>query len=110
MAILTLAQQDFVDVCAGLDTVSKRKKQWLSLIAADKLTCSATGIKVDHVEYQLNKHWNGRSSYHYNFYSLGGDFMTVDHIIPKSRGGSVMDIDNLQPMRDRENFAKGSKI
>jgi 5-methylcytosine-specific restriction endonuclease McrA len=36
--------------------------------------------------------------------------MTVDHIFPRSKGGSRYDINNLQPMCEECNSAKGDKI
>lgn len=100
---------EFSRLCSEMKKVSKRKLQWLSLIAAGKLTCPVSGLKVHHV--RLNKVPKKRGfSYHWDFYSECGEFFTVDHIHPKSKGGSVMDISNLQPMLWQHNAEKGNKL
>lgn len=35
--------------------------------------------------------------------------MSIDHVVAKCNGGSVMDVDNLQPMIVYFNNAKGRK-
>lgn len=38
------------------------------------------------------------------------ELITVDHVYPKSLGGSEMDVENLQPMIGEYNWAKGSTV
>ena len=99
--------EDFIHDCSLMKKVSRRKAQWLKLIKANKLTCPSTGLKVSCVQYDYSPSSN---SFHYNFYSEEGGMFTVDHITPKSKGGSVMDIKNLQPMIEIHNFKKGNKL
>ena len=47
--------------------------------------------------------------YHIDLYTKDFHLMTIDHIHPKSKGGSN-ELDNLQPMCKRCNFKKGNKI
>jgi 5-methylcytosine-specific restriction enzyme A len=58
-------------------------------------------------------HNNKSRKYHLNLYHLSEDgketMMTIDHIIPKSKGG-VNKISNLQTMCYDCNFAKGNTI
>lgn len=105
LQIITI--EEYVHDCTLMEKVSKRKIQWLSLIEINKLTCPCTKLKVSHVQFDYNPSSN---TFHYNFYSKDGQMFTIDHIIPKSKGGSIMGIDNLQPMIDVYNFGKGSKL
>ena len=47
---------------------------------------------------------------HIDLYTEDFHLMTVDHIFPRSKGGSRYDINNLQPMCEECNSAKGDKI
>ena len=105
-----LSLNEFVQRCSQMKKVSPRKRQWLSLIKANKLTCPVTGYVTDHVKLEKNQHKRGTYSLHYNFYSKEGHYMTVDHIIPKSKGGSHFNIENLQPMYSKENSKKSDNI
>lgn len=74
------------------------------------LTCVVCGITAD--KLALERH-EGSKRYHYNLYAShksGREVMlTVDHIIPKSRGGSN-NPENLQPMCRKCNSSKGNDI
>jgi 5-methylcytosine-specific restriction endonuclease McrA len=84
--------------------VSQRKRQWLHMIHANKLTCPVTDLKVAYCSYDRTD----MGTFHYNFYSENGKLFTVDHIIPRSKGGSKMKLKNLQPMIGKYNWRKGS--
>jgi len=105
---------EFPNICHKLKvanrSLSRRKRQWLSLIRNEKLTCPVTKLKVYEVRLDVNNHMSGTVSYHYNFYSKCGKMFTVDHIHPISKGGSKMNINNLQPMIDIHNWEKADKI
>ncbi len=109
LAYIQLARlnvDDFVAITDVLvlndEKVSKRKKQWLSMLNAGKLTCAATDKPVSYLSYDVTNHKDvTKRSYHFNFY---------DHVYPKSLGGSEMDVDNLQPMIGKYNWEKGSTI
>lgn len=67
--------------------------------------CNITG------NYIIKSKDKGRNT-HFDLYSYNeyeGVLMTVDHIIPKSLGGTS-DINNLQPMCCKCNQKKGSTI
>lgn len=49
------------------------------------------------------------NSIHFDLYTLDLQLMTVDHIHPKSLGGSY-DLENLQPMCYKCNCEKGSNV
>lgn len=104
-SIRKISIPEFVELCKGMKRVSKRKKQWLSLINSNKLTCPASGEKVSYVSYDKTR----QGSYHYNFYSESGRLFTVDHIVPISKGGPKMSVKNLQPMIAKYNWKKGSQ-
>ena len=104
-SVSTLSIQEYVDLCATLDKVSNRKRQWLKLIEANKMTCPVSGIEVAEVRHDYHEH---NKTYHYNFYSACGQLFTVDHIYPKALGGSPMAISNLQPMLYNPNSYKAS--
>ncbi len=106
---------DFVAITDVLvlndEKVSKRKKQWLSMLNAGKLTCAATDKPVAYLSYDVTNHKDvTKRSYHFNFYTENDELLTVDHVYPKSLGGSEMDVDNLQPMIGKYNWEKGSTI
>lgn len=96
---------EFVYLCSQMFRISPRKRQWLKLIAAKKLQCPVTDLKVSYCSYDITP----MSTYHYNFYSEDGQLFTVDHIIPKSKGGSEMKLKNLQPMIGKYNWRKGTE-
>lgn len=50
-----------------------------------------------------------RNQEHWDLYNDNLEPLTVDHIIPKSKGGSN-ELDNLQPMCYACNHKKGNKI
>ena len=84
-----------------------RKRNWLRLIKADKLTCPSTGLKVSYCSLDLNTKSNTK---HYNFYSEDDQMFTIDHIYPVSKGGPKESLDNIQPMIDKYNFEKADKL
>lgn len=88
--------------------IRNRKMNWIKLIKANKLTCPITNKTVTFCS--LDEQQNKVKSLHYNFYSEDGTLMTIDHIIPKSKGGHHTDISNLQPMVEEENYIKGDKL
>ena len=100
-----LTLEDFIKECKEMKRVSSRKRQWLKMIHANKLTCPVTQEKVVYCSYDVTPH----GSYHFNFYSESKRLFTVDHIIPKSKGGSPMKLKNLQPMIATHNWKKGSQ-
>lgn len=88
--------------------IRNRKLSWIKLIKANKLTCPVTNKTVAYCS--LDEQQNKVKSRHYNFYSEDGTMMSIDHIIPKSKGGHHTHISNLQPMVEKENWKKGSEI
>lgn len=101
----------FFDVCDALKRVSMRKRWWLSLLArgGDKLVCPISGLKVSKLCLDVKYYKNGKCSYHWNFYSECDRMFTVDHIQPRSKGGDVMNVENLQSMIGEYNELKGNR-
>lgn len=87
--------------------VSRRKKNWITLIENNNLICPVTGKKVSYCSYDMALTGN---TFHYNFYSKDGELMNIDHKIPISRGGSKTSHKNIQPMVFRYNCAKGNNM
>lgn len=105
----------FINVCNNLNKVSKRKGWWIRLINANKLICPITDLKVKYVSLDINrgrpnKKKKTQATFHYNFYSECGKLFTVDHIIPRSKGGAENDVNNLQPMIAKYNWEKGDDV
>lgn len=67
----------------------------------DGYTCQGCGVMAR--EVPMN--YDGRSA----LYAANGDYLVVDHIVPRSAGGTNA-IDNLQTLCDRCNSVKGSTI
>lgn len=57
----------------------------------------------------LIKAKNTDGGYHTDLYTLDFELMTIDHIIPKSKGGKNT-LDNLQPMCNSCNAHKADKV
>lgn len=84
-----------------------RRHRRLRVFAEKGLGCSYCGREGVYLIKTV-----GRRSYgdiHIDVYTNDFHLMTIDHVIPKSRGGSN-DIDNLVPCCDRCNTKKGSKL
>lgn len=112
---ITLEQypiEHFFDVCDVLKRVSMRKRWWLSLLArgGDKLVCPISGLKVARLHLDVQYYKSGKCSYHWNFYSENGRMFTVDHIHPRSKGGDVMNVENLQAIIGSYNEYKGNRV
>ena len=52
----------------------------------------------------------GSGSIHVDIYTENNVMMTIDHIHPKSKGGAVLDMNNLQIMCTKCNSNKSDKI
>lgn len=102
----------FLKVVNNLNKVSRRKGWWIRMIRANKLVCPVTNLKVKYVSLDANKTYKDptRATFHYNFYSECGKLFTVDHIIPRSKGGAINDVKNLQPMIAEKIWEKGSDL
>lgn len=68
--------------------------------------CVSCGIEG--TQFAIERHW-GVLKWHMNLYCDSGRMMTVDHIIPKSKGGRRI-LSNLQPMCSHCNGRKGDKL
>lgn len=86
--------------------LSIRKRHWIYLIDNNKLVCPASGLIVNYCTYDYKKSCN---SYHYNFRSKDNLLFTIDHKIPKQKGGTN-DFSNVQPMIAEYNFKKKSQL
>lgn len=65
------------------------------MINKGKLTCTATNKPITYLSYDMTN-LSVSKSYHFNFYTEDDELITVDHVYPKSLGGSEMDVENLQ--------------
>jgi 5-methylcytosine-specific restriction endonuclease McrA len=86
--------------------ISKRKRFWRYLIMNNELVCPVTEKKVAYCSLDKNVK---SETLHYNFYSEDDELFTIDHKIPKSKGGKD-NTTNIQPMIAEENWDKGSKM
>lgn len=104
-----LTLQEFLDEVTEIyketGKVSKRKRFWRFLINNNELECVATGKVVSYCRLDTTK----SGTLHYNFYSEDGELFTIDHKIPKSKGGKD-NTTNIQPMLQENNTKKGSQM
>ena len=109
---------DFVMKNAGLRVPTKfgvlaNCASWrIQAYAAKGVTCVECGLVGNMVAIEKNK-IQKTSKYHLNLYHVSENgtetMMTIDHIMPKSKGGSN-DLSNLQTMCCYCNSAKGNTI
>ena len=69
--------------------------------------CNRIGTKLLINELTLKK---GSKQIHVDVFTSDNILMTVDHIIPISKGGDELDMSNLQIMCTKCNSKKGDKI
>lgn len=79
----------------------------LKVYAAKGCQCAEPGCTEVGTRLILSRTKNNER--HVDLFTASGMMITVDHIIPKSKGGSN-DISNLQPMCYDHNIAKGNKM
>lgn len=86
-----------------------KRSQRIQLYKEKGYKCVACGISASYFAIEKTRK---DLTYHLNLYCLtrrGEEvMMTQDHIIPKSKGGADR-MENLQPMCDKCNCAKGDK-
>lgn len=78
-----------------------RLKKWQQLISSGSDACVVTGARITHA--CLDRAPDG--AVHVNLYAETGELMTLDHIVPKSKGGSN-GVENMQPMTRSMNARK----
>ena len=86
-----------------------RKSHWYNLIMNGNLKCPVSGIEAKLCRFDVLKFKNKPSSYHFNFYGENGEFLTIDHKIPLSKGGKDF-YENVQPMLAEINWKKGNEL
>jgi len=78
------------------------------------VSCGITGTFFALEKHHKQNSDRPKAGWHYNLYADlpggGTRLMTVDHIVPISRGGSKKGMYNLQPMCAKCNGKKGSKM
>jgi len=67
-------------------------------------------VSCDRVGVFLIKGADRFNNNHIDLYTIDFHLMTVDHILPLSKGGARNDIKNMQPMCEECNTNKGNKI
>jgi hypothetical protein len=97
LTIKLLSLQEYLIYCNDKKNLTVTQQCWVNLIKNKKLVCPVTNRKVSYVALEEILKRNKRFQY-YNFYSKDGYLFTIDHIIPKSLGGSKRKIENIQPM------------
>jgi len=70
------------------------------------VTCVSCGRKGELLGVGRDSH----GGLHVDLYSNDGTPFTIDHIVPRSKGGDRYDLDNLQPMCRACNSKKGAKM
>lgn len=83
------------------------KHRRLRVFHVHGLTCASTFCNKKG-EY-LIKARNSEGGFHLDIYTKDFELMTIDHIVPKSKGGTN-DIGNLQPMCHTCNAKKADKF
>ncbi len=72
--------------------------------------CNRVGTKLMVNEVRGRRQKKGPGSIHVDIYTEDNIMMTIDHIHPKSKGGAVLDMNNLQIMCTKCNSNKSDKI
>jgi 5-methylcytosine-specific restriction endonuclease McrA len=103
-SVLSLIPDYQILLTDNLD-ISIRSRR-LRVYAEKGVICVTCGIVGTH--FAIERH-RGHRRWHINLYCDNGRMMTVDHIVPKSRGGKNH-MTNLQPMCFNCNNRKGSKM
>lgn len=70
--------------------------------------CKCVCCSMEAYYFVVTRSIDGRGQ-HKDLYSKDFELLTVDHIMPKSRGGSEK-LHNKQPMCEKHNSQKGNKI
>lgn len=102
-----LSLEEYLNIFDQLKNRSNRRRHWAYLIRTNQLTCPVTKKLVSYCSYDYK---DNTKSFHYNFYSEDGTFMSIDHKTPISQGGSKTNPKNVQPMAIEENFKKSNNL
>ena len=97
--------KEFLDF-EKLNTAFKNHKR-LRVFHAHGTRCANPGCGKEGIH--LIKAANNQNGFHIDVYTKDFEMMTIDHILPRSLGGSNA-IENLQPMCNTCNHKKGNKV